>query len=359
MNNGGTIPGSAGGELELHISLDDMDPVDTLRIDLPHPAPGTSLSKFLDQVFSQNEEHQQKITSLLDLRANPDLPEIYEAVLDAFHGSRNGRCTLSFRDNANLPLAPSDPITKHLQPDAAKPPIRKGGLGECSTLQLHIHRHYQPLDYAVQQGFWDTKAELLEWLQTHTLLYFMDKHQLNLRASPPDGAGQALLPISHLLQEKELIVLSQETNIFAITQEGRRFIGRLLAETESYIDLYDHFKDTAFEEDAEMVEFDSGHGADLRVLVFIAEGLDPIRTLFLLLLYDGTLDAFASTWQKLIHYESFFDGILEPLVNRQDVEDPVLESIVGAGFVYLEEKLEEAQESASLEETLQNARTES
>jgi hypothetical protein len=110
----------------------------------------------------------------------------------------------------------------------------------------------------------------------------MDKHELRLQVSPPGVVDHALLSIAHLLQAQELIALSPETNTFAITREGRRFIGRLLAETESYIDLYDHFKDTASEEGADMVEFDTGRGADLRVLVFIAEGLDPIRTLFLL-----------------------------------------------------------------------------
>ena len=366
MNNGGAVPGpdqspqhsmpDSGGVFELHVSLDGMDPEDGLRIQLPLPSAGTSLSNFLDQVFPEDEEQQQRVTSLLDLRANPDLPDIYETILDAFDEWRSGRSTLSFKNDANQPLDLATPIATHLQPVDAKPPFRKGGVG---GFHLHILRHYRPLEYAVQQDFWDNKAELLEWLQTHTLLYFMDKHELRLQASPPGGVGHVLLPIAHLLLAQELIDLSQETNTFAITPEGRRFIGRLLAETESYIDLYDHFKDTAFEADAEVVEFDTGHGADLRVLVFIAEGLDPMRTLFLLRLYDGTLDSFASTWQELIGDESFFDGILEPVVNRQDVEEPLLERIVGAGFLFLEEKHEEARELASREEIIQSARAES
>ena len=368
MNNG-AVPGpdgasqrstpASGGAFELHVALDGMDPEDGLRIQLPLPSAGTSLSNFLDQVFPEDEEQQQRVTSLLDVRANPDLPDIYDSILAVFDEWRSGRCTLSFQNDANQPLALADSVTNHLQPDIVMPPFRKGGLGGFPPFHLHIHRRYQPLEYAIQQGFWDTKAELLEWLQTHTLLYFMDKHELRLQASPPGGVDHALLPIAYLLQAQELIALSQETNTFTITREGRRFIGRLLAETESYIDLYDHFKDTAFAADAEVVEFDTGHGADLRVLVFIAEGLDPIRTLFLLRLYDGTLDAFASTWQELIGHESFFDGILEPVVNRQDVEEPLLERIVGAGFVYLEEKHEEARESASREEIIQSARAES
>ena len=357
MKNVGEVPVPVGG-IELYVSLDGMDSADTLRIDLPLREPGATVSNLLDQVFPEDEEQQQQVTSLFDLRANPDLTEIYGTILNAFDEWRDGRCTLSFLDNANQPLDLGCPVTKHLQPEVAQPPFLKGGLGGFPPLHLQIHRHYHPLEYAVQQGFWESKTELLEWLQTHTLLYFMDKHELSLHASPPSGAEPAILPIAGLLQAQELISLSQETNVFAITQEGRKFIGRLLMETESYIDLYDHFKDTAYEEDADTVEFDTGHGADLRVPVFIAEGLDPIRTLFLLRLYDGTLDPFASTWQELIGDASFFTNILEPVVDRQDVEEAVLERIVGAGFVYLEEKHQEARGLADQEEIIQRARAE-
>ena len=67
---------------------------------------------------------------------------------------------------------------------------------------------------------------------------------------------------------------------YGITGEGRRFIGDMLAESESYIDLYDHYQDTLTDPDGELVEFGSGRGADLRVEAFLAEGLDPIRTVF-------------------------------------------------------------------------------
>ncbi len=95
----------------------------------------------------------------------------------------------------------------------------------------------------------------------------------------------------------------------------------MLTETESYIDLYDHFKDTEFDLDLDTTEFDTGRGVDLRVQVFLAEGLEPIRTVFLLRLYDGTLDDFVSTWECLIDDESFFDGILEPVVNLCEVDE--------------------------------------
>jgi hypothetical protein len=224
------------------------------------------------------------------------------------------------------------------------------------SLHLHIQRQYKAVDYAVQQGFWDTKAELLVWLETHTLLYFMDKHEFSLPVTPGRGDEQGLLSIADVLEADGLISPSQETGTLAITPDGRRLIGRLLAETESYIDLYDHFKDTAFAEEADSVQFDTGDGADLRVPVFIAEGLDPIRTVFLLRLYDGTLDAFASTWQERITDEHLFDEILEPVVNRQNVDEHLLERIIGAGYVYLEERHQEARESTEQAEMIQQVR---
>ncbi len=126
-----------------------------------------------------------------------------------------------------------------------------------------------------------------------------------------------------------------------------------------YIDLYDHFKDTVFGEGVETVEFDTGQGADLRVPVFIAEGLDPIRTVFLLRMYDGTLDAFASTWQESINDESFFDSILEPVVNRQGVDEALIDQIIGAGYVYLEERHQAARESAERDEIIQRVQADS
>ena len=86
-----------------------------------------------------------------------------------------------------------------------------------------------------------------------------------------------------------------EPDPLVITPAGRRFIGALLSETEACIDRFDVFKDVLWDSDTGSAEFDTGYGEDLRVQIFIAEGLDPARTVFLLRLYDGTLDEFAST----------------------------------------------------------------
>ena len=59
----------------------------------------------------------------------------------------------------------------------------------------------------------------------------------------------------------------------------------MVVEAESYIDRFDLFSDTLLEPDEE-VEFGTGVGEDLRVQVYGSEGVDPVRAVFLLLLYD-------------------------------------------------------------------------
>ena len=369
MDKGITVPGgtkllSPDGELQLQVSLSGMDAADSLRIDMPQPSGDISLSQFLDEVFPADEERQQQIAPMLDVRANPDLPEIYEAILAAFDEWRDGRCDLTFFGDGERPLNLEKPVSEHLQDGAVvdegnppNPPLRKGG--SAWALNLRISRSYSALEYAVQQGFWKSKSELMEWLQSHTLLYFMDKHEFTFESAPDTADGKGSLSVAGLLQRSSLIAVSREAPVFTITSEGRSNIGRLLAETESYIDLYDHFKDTVFGEDAETVEFDTGQGTDLRVPVFVAEGLDPIRTVFLLRMYDGTLDAFASTWQERIDDEHFFDSILEPVVNRQGVDEALIDQIIGAGYVFLEERHQASRESAEREEIIQRVQADS
>ena len=139
-----------------------------------------------------------------------------------------------------------------------------------------------------------------------------------------------------------------------------------MSETESYIDSYDHFKDASFNLngdalnaivlDPSTVAFDTGRGVDLRVQVFESEGLDPIRTVFLLRLYDGTLDDYVSTWQSLLDDEVFLDAILEPVVNRCEVDKASIAQILEAGYVYLEERVERARELAAQQEVIRTMR---
>ena len=354
-------PGAATAvAFELRVSLTGMDPADDLCLVLPPDYAEDSIGRLLDRAFPADRQQRSAIESMLDIRANPDLPDIYAVITNAVSGWRKGlwELSVSIDDAGGLALAePVYPRLRHPCRDQERP-----GSPSCPYLHLRVGQQYQALDYAVRGGLWPSKEELLGWLRELTVLYFMDKFYYDLPVIPPDS--QRPVPGVAGLQSKGLIVPSDKTEAakteaakteaaktgadeagtFVITGEGRAFIGRLLSETEGYIDLYDHFKDADFDDDAEDVRFDRGRGVDLRAQVYQTEGLDPIRTVFLLRLYDGSLDPFTSEWTGLIEDESFFDKILEPVVNRYDLDDALIGRVIESGYSYLEERHEQARQ---------------
>ncbi|MCI0787472.1 MAG: hypothetical protein J4O09_14285, partial [Chloroflexi bacterium] len=95
------------GWFEIRVSLTGMDPDDGLSVVLPAKLANTTVSQLLDYTFPPGEEDRRAVASMFDLRANPDLPEIYAVFLDAFDEWRKGRCTLVFTggDGQDLDLA--------------------------------------------------------------------------------------------------------------------------------------------------------------------------------------------------------------------------------------------------------------
>ena len=357
------------GFFELRVSLAGMDPEDCLSVVLPRRLAGGTVAELLAFTFPAGDVERRPLASMFDLRANPDLPEIYAVFLDAFDAWRQGRCVLSFSSGDGLVLDLSGLVSDQLEAalGGRADPLssekdKSGGRLTYPGPQVHVEQRYSAVDHAPQMGVWRNKEELLEWLQSLTVLYFLDKHGAEIPTSMAADAGSPLKTATDALLSQGLIAIPLDDSMFAISAKGRGHIGRLLTETESYIDRYDHFKDTLVywdqcsqhedELDPEAIRFGTGQGVDLRVQVFGAEGLDPIRTVFLLRLYDGTMDEFVSTWQGLMRVESFFDAILEPVLDRSEADEAVIGRIVESGYAYLEERAERAKALRSEQEII-------
>ena len=346
IGEGSRLSGPPGAALavpfELRVSLAGMDPADDLRLVLPSNYAEDSIGLLFDRVFPGDGQLRSEIESMLDIRANPDLPDIYAVIVDAVEGCRKGLWELAVSTDGADGLDLTEPVYPHLQRSCRDQECP--GNHSCPHLHLRVGQQYHALDYAVREGFWHSKEELLGWLRELTVLYFIDKFECVLRVIPP--GNQRPVPGMTGLQVKGLIAPSNETGAFVITEDGRGFIGRLLSESEVYIDLYDHFKDADFDDEAEEVCFGRGRGVDLRAQVYKTEGLDPVRTVFLLRLYDGSLDTFAGEWTGLIGDESFFDEVLEPVINGYYVDDALIGRIVESGYSYLDERREQARRLA-------------
>ena len=352
------------GPFTLQARLVGMAPDDLIRMELPSEYRRLSLSGLLDRAFPGSPEERREIAAQFDpgtcnYRANPDLPEIYAVFLAACDEWRDWRCALrvTFADGADVDL--SAPVSRLVETDTDSP-----------LLALRLEQQYRALEYAVRHGFWPDRWALLDWMRSLTALYFLDKHEVALHPGSLPESAFALRDALASLQSQGLIAATPPENPslpegedqdedvpgdaapYSITLLGRRFIAGLLTETESLIDQYDHYKDTVVDLDREAAEFDTGRGADLRVAAFLAEGLDPIRAVFLLRLYDGAFDHRLRDWQDAIEGEEFYEGILEPVVNRDGATPEAMELVIESGLSWLEEQQEQARREAAEQEIL-------
>ena len=314
-----------------------------------------TVAGLLDRVFPVGDEERREMADRFDLRDNPDLPDIFAVFLAVCEEWRDWRCELVVSMDRD-PVVLDAPVRDLLSEGAGAP-----------LLSLRLEQRYRPLEYAVRHGFWPDRSELLEWLRSLALLYFLDKHEVRLEVQPSRPSVPALVRALDALRSLELVAPEPSGDsegapavegadpAYAITAGGRSFIARLLAETESYIDLYDHFQDVLAHPDGEAVEFGTGRGVDLRVQAYLTDGLDPIRTVFLLRLYDGTLDSRLMDWQGALETDELFEGLLEPMVNRYGLAAAEAERMVEHGDVWLEERQEQQRRTASDRELLRRA----
>ena len=338
----------------LQVSLGEMNLEDAFWIELGPEYVDSKLGEFLDIVFSGDRKQQGKIRSWLDVRENPDLPDMYDALLEIFAEWRSGKCALHFFANQGPEIKVTDRLDDHLS--LMQSPENR--IDESPLLDLVIEQNLDVLDYLANAGYFKSKQTMMDFMQANMLMYFLDKHEYKLAVEPIAETDKNLLPIAKKLQSAKLIAPSDLDATFALTEEGRQAIGRTIAETDSYIDQFDVFKDVFYDPDSGALEYGTGLGKDLRVQMYEYDDQDAVRVVFLLRLYDSTFDEIEATWRDSIHSEQFFGEILSPIVNAERVDDEIVESILEAGYNFAETRFDEAREVESQDDLLRRVKEE-
>ncbi|MCS5669783.1 MAG: hypothetical protein NZ876_20585 [Dehalococcoidia bacterium] len=330
------------------VSLGEMDLEDAFWVELGPEYVNFGLGDFLDIAFPRSKRQQSKIRSMLDVKENPDLTDMYDALLEIFAEWRDGKCSLNFFINQGPEIKPTDRLDGHL--GLMRSPEHQ--VAETAVFDLVIDQNLDVLDYLTTAGYIKNKQTSIEFMQANILMYFLEKHNYKLSVAPIDDIDRKLSSIASKLQSVNLITASDTEPIFEISEEGRQAIGRTIAETESYIDQYDVFKDVYHDAASGAIEFDTGRGQDLRVQVYEFEELDPVRVIFLLRLYDGSFDEDLATWRESIHSDEFFGEVLSPITNGVRIDEDMIESVIEAGYNFAEVRLDTAAEIESQEELL-------
>ncbi len=329
-----------GDHLTILLQLVGLPADATLEMSLPIEAANLAGHDLLERIFPTDEEAWLSIQDSFDLQKNPDLPEIYDSFWAVVEQSRSGLCHIEVSDLPAGQVAMTEPTGDSVGADG----IESDGIALMLLTPI-----YDALEYAAEQGYDAGEPNLLEWLQTCAAIYFLDKHEVLLPqpSSPDDDSG--LNQVVDRIVSLGLTDFSEEGAGGEITAEGRRFISRLLAETEAYIDRYDIFEDVLWDDEFGQPLFGTGHGDDLRVETFIDEAVDPVRAVFLLRLYDGSLDDHVGDWKSLVPSSDFYNRLLEPVVNRSITPPDLLEDILDQGFSLIEDARQlEAEREANL-----------
>ena len=342
LNASPSVPANPG-VVSLRVSLGDMDLSDAFRVTLLADCAGLTFGKLLERVFGEDDEGRQRILDSLDVVANPDLPDMHRELVEVVRLWRAGRCELGVYVNRGPRVALAESAGRHVAHSA----------DGAAVLDLVLEQTFEPLAWFAREG--GDAEGLLEWMRGCALLYFMDKHGFELSAEAECEPDLLLLPIAEGLRERGLVAVPDDGRAFAITGEGRAYLGELIAETEDYIDRYDVFARVRVDEEAEIAEFGVRGGHDLRAQVYEDEGLDPLRVVFLLRLYDGTLDEKVATWREDVHEAGFYDGLLRPALDRDEVDAATLDWVVDAGLAEVEEAAEGARERLAARDALRRA----
>ena len=319
--------------LRVRITLGDMPLSDAFEVDLPDVDLRVSIGDLLDRVFGPDGARDEAVVDLLDTRRNPDLPEMYADLLDVFTDWRDGRCSLRMHRNHGPEIESDDDLAPHLSAaEGSRTPL----------LDVVAEQRYTPLEYAADRWYGGDRALLVRRLQEHVMLHYIGRLGHDL-AEPGPSANAALLAIADRLVEQGVITADADGG-YSLTEAGEDRLELADAEVESSIGLYDIFGDVAHYDDR--IELGGGTGADLRVDVYEAEGIDAAEAVLLRQLHDGTLDDLDADWRDAILDDEFFAELLIDLVDRERVDPDALEEIIEAGFAHLEEARERSDREA-------------
>ena len=310
--------------LELRITLGDMPHEDAFRIVVPYRVSSTTIGDLMDSLFPDSETGTHKVIEMLDTQANPDLPEMYRDLASMFDGWRAGTSRIDLKSSTGDPISFSDQAYSRLAPSPS--------ISDSPDPILHLIWEHRllPLEAYARDG--GSGRDLLAWMRGCVLIYYMDKHHYRLAVERAKGPDPHILVVAGELQAQGLIASSLREEIYEITPSGRTYIGHLMRETESYIQKFDVLTDVIPGDSVRPTEFGTGRGMDLRVQVFLAEGVDAHRAVFLLRMYDGTLDSFEASWRDRIEDEDFFDMLLEPALDFSRVAEEELDGVIEAGY---------------------------
>jgi hypothetical protein len=314
-----------GTDFDVRITFGDDPLEDAFWVTVPAEAERLTLRELLDRhVLGATREDRERIAAALDTDTNPDLPELYLAVRRAFDDLRRGKAVVRFHINKGpRDVSLDEPAMRHF----SRAFSRAHGF-DYRLIDL-------VLDVTDIPGAGippERQEELRREFRALLLLYLMDRYGrdfafegrnfdvIGVEAVADWAVRQGWLDLS----AKE--VQGQYRGVYVRTEAGNRLVRAVVRETDDLIAKYDHFADVTVDE--EPPRFRTGRGEDLRLHVYRAEGIDPLRGAFLMNLENGFYD---EGWERVFADDAWFRELLRVATAPCPVPPQKLERIIRAG----------------------------
>jgi hypothetical protein len=330
----------AGTDFDLRITFGD-DPLDTaFWVTIPGAAQVLTLRQLVQQyVMGESREDRERITANLDTESNPDLPSLYLAVRRAFDDMAKGRAIVRFYINkgpADVNL--DDPVTRHFN---------------------RAYSQQYDLDYRLIDLVLDVtdlprlvippqqQAEQMREFRLILLLYLMDRYGRDFVFEGQDLDVTGIEAVADWAVTKGWLDLSAKDvrgeykPVYSRTEQGNKLLRSLVRETDDLIKNYDQFGDVTLTE--EPPRFQTGRGEDLRIWVYQAENVDPLRAAFLMNIENGLYD---HNWRQVFRDDAFYRELIMIAGAESPVTAQKLDRIIRAGRQWAAERRDQVRRSS-------------
>jgi hypothetical protein len=324
-----------GGDFDLRVTFGD-DALDyAFWVTIPGASESLTLRQLIDHhVLGTSKEERDGIRASLDTDSNPDLPELYLAVRRAFDDVQKGKATMRLHINKGpVDVNLDEPAARHF----SRAYSQKFGF-DYRLIDLVLEVTDIP-GLAIPP---ERRTEMMREFRAILLLYLMDRFGQDFAFEGRNFDQVGVEAVADWAVTRGWLDLSAKSvggtykGVYVRTEEGNKLVRTVVRETDHLIKTYDQFADVSLDEPP---RFRTGRGEDLRIYLYRAEGIDPVRAAFLMNLENGFYD---SSWEPVFHDDAFFHELLTVAGAECPVSPQKLERIIRAGKAWAADNRDES-----------------
>lgn len=318
--------------VQFRVTLGDMPLQDAYVASAQAISCDETLGTLLGRVFTLHLSTRMDEEIMSGSTIDPDSLAMHAELSKMIYDAQAARCSLRFFVNHGPEINATDPVAPHFR--------QVGADANLWQFDLVVEQRFTPLDYAISRGDWSSEPDLVHWLEDSTALLLADAGSPNISEAT-----------ARRLVEQGLFELQTPHGPRIVTDAGRARRYEIESEAESYVEQYGIFEDVLYDDEAQIADFGSGSGQDLRSLVYEAESLDPVRTTFLVGMLGSADDALA-----MQDHQGFFTALLIPAVDRPYLDNADVEQIIETGLALVELDAEARQRDIARRQAVSHAR---